>query len=76
MARNPTIGYRPSDEALKFIESYCGKNSTLSRPQLIEIALKFLMNWPKEEIQKIIGRSYSGKEMREYIDSVIEVKKG
>ncbi|MCB1214309.1 MAG: hypothetical protein KDK66_02410 [Deltaproteobacteria bacterium] len=67
MSTNATIGYRPSDESLKFLNEFCDKQSALSRPQLIEVALRFLMQWPKEDILNIIGRAHSAKEMKDYL---------
>lgn len=73
MSTNKPIGYRPSDEALKFLKDLCDKQSALSRPQLIEVALRFLMQWSKEDILNIIGRAHSAKDMKEYIE---KIKKG
>lgn len=54
-------------EVVDFLEK-CSGERRLSQNGLIEIALQFLMEWPEEELDQIIGKSAS----RERLHALVE----
>lgn len=66
-----TISYRPSDQIEKLFEEYCGRNALLSKTQLLEIAMQFLMMRQHDEMDRIIWKFLKG----EFDDYAIEIIK-
>jgi hypothetical protein len=56
-----TVSYRPGEQVRKFITEYCPKGGGLSRSQLLDVAMKFLMMRRKEEIDQIILGVMTGR---------------
>jgi len=57
---NP-VSYRPSQKVREFLNEICPEKGGLSRSQLLEVAMKFLMMRPKDEIDKIILGVMTGR---------------
>lgn len=48
------VGYRPSEEIKKMFEKVCSGPASMSRGQLIEIAMRFLYEQGDEKMKKIV----------------------
>lgn len=68
--QEPAIGYRPSEEVKKIFEEVCSGSASISRGQLIEVSMQFLISQGKERMKEIITNYLLGN-----FDS-LEVKKG
>lgn len=62
-------------EISKFLEE-CSKERKLSQTGLIEIALQFLMEWPAEELDQIIGKSASRERLRALVEEYVTTSRG
>ncbi len=66
-----TISYRPGSESvLGFLEK-ASKEWGFTRTGTIELALKFLMEWPEEEMTKIIGNSISKERLHALVEGYV-----
>ena len=52
--REGAIGYRPSDAIKGMFDNFCGGGASISRPQLIEVAMQFLKAQGEERMKEII----------------------
>lgn len=57
---NP-VGYRPSLKIKKLFAEFCGEKAVLSKSQLIEVAMQFLMMRPHAEMERIIVKFLKGE---------------
>jgi hypothetical protein len=52
--REGAIGYRPSEEMKKIFEKFCSGPASITRPQLIEVAMQYLTSCGEVEMKEII----------------------
>jgi len=69
------IAYRPEDDVRAWIDKYAGEGKSRNSNQLVDIAVRFLMAWPEQELFEILGRAET-KQLKEYINPVLPILKG
>ncbi len=62
-------------EVIEFLEA-CSKVRKISQTGLIEIALQFLMEWPEEELDQIIGKSASQERLHALVEEYVAAYQG
>lgn len=62
-------------ELARFLEEVA-ETRRLSQNGLIEIALQFLMEWPEEELDQIIGKSASRERLRALVEEYVATSRG
>lgn len=68
------ISYRPSKEALDFLEMHTEPGSTLNKSGLIEVAVRLLMAWPEAELAQIIGNAVKPEKLKTWVESYVNAK--
>lgn len=72
-----TVSYRPSQLTEGFLDKFAGEEeSRLSKSGLIEIALRFLMEWPEEEFTQIVGNSISQERLHALVEEYMRCING
>lgn len=52
--REGPIGYRPSEEMKKIFDKYCSGKASISRGQLVEVAMQYLVSEGQEKMEEVI----------------------
>lgn len=68
-----STSFRPSQEVADWLDSTLSGGGSLSKSQLIEIAVRFLMGLSRDRLEKVIGMSRRWDELSKYAKFVGEI---